>query len=163
MPFLHKSLCLEFPTLLSHSNLYLCAHTHVHAHTHIHAKSTWKILIHLLKTRTNIIIFLSSGPLQLLVKFTVLLLCFHSTVYFLFSFTNPIVHSTEFVLNGCSPCTYTATCASWGFGGNGLYLTHLSVPSTQHLVSAQQILHWTGAIQIVQMKHVTSFLTHVYF
>lgn len=47
---------------------------------------------------------------QLPVKCTVVLLCFHSTVHFLFSFTNPMYGTIEFVPSGCSPCSYTPTC-----------------------------------------------------
>ena len=64
VPFSCRSFCLEFPTLLSKSNLYQSAcmgahaHTHTHTHTYTHTHSTWKILIHLLKTRTGA----SGGP-----------------------------------------------------------------------------------------------------
>ena len=117
--------------------------------------STWKILIHLLETRTNAIILLSSpGPLQLLVKCIFVSLCFRSTVYILFGFTNPITLS-YWICVKWPPFFYihTHTCTYFlRFLRVWTISYHLWPPCAQHLVSALQILHWTGPIQIVQMK-----------
>ena len=84
-----------------------CLSKSLHVHNNIHTLSTWKILIHLLKTRLNVgILFPSSGPLQCLVECT-LLSCASIALYTLhLASLLPLCLSTELVLSGRHPCTH---------------------------------------------------------